>query len=193
MVEYCVYASDEQCHYALSSWEAIRKAESRGWVIGQVLVITLVGVWSHAVVWLLCGCTPSIGWCVVARRWLVMERVVMRGWKTLNIGITANNVNLIRDSSRKIFWLWRWSSTLLFKLIGHRLVKNTTLVRGWSYDDVNWLKLTFRKIGQILVTMIVIAQIGQNLAGKGSDQRHDQPFPCGDTICVMYVTITNIL
>ena len=40
--------------------------------------------------------------------------------------------------------------------------------------------LTFRKIGQILVTMIVIAQIGQNLAGKGSDQRHDQPFLCGD-------------
>ena len=37
----------------------IRKAKSRGWVIGQVLVITLVGVWSHVVDWLVCGRTPS--------------------------------------------------------------------------------------------------------------------------------------
>jgi hypothetical protein len=30
--------------------------------------------------------------------------------------------------------------------------------------------------------MIVIAQIGQNLAGKGSDQSHDQPFLCGEVL-----------
>ena len=55
----------------------------------------------------------------------------------MNVGITTNNVNLIRDSSRKIFWLWRWSSTLLFKLFGHCTTKLKRIIRGNTFI-VDW-------------------------------------------------------
>ena len=72
-------------------------------------------------IWLVCGRTPSAG------------HGEGRDGRLKNF----ERRNHYKQHELKIFWLWRWSSTLLFKLSSHRLVKNTTLVCGWSYDDVN--------------------------------------------------------